>query len=708
MNSNSKEADFKAEKSPAKFNWNIETNEILFRYLAAGILIFTILSRFLMLSDKPFHHDESLHGYYSERVSLGYAHEYSALLHGPMLYYLVGSFLYMFGVSDFTARLPAALFSVFIVASPLLLSKQIGRKTSLFLMFLFFSSPTFMYFGRFLREDVFTSVWVIGSVSGLFLYWQTRKLWTAYFGIAMLAGHFVNKENSYLHTMVWALALANIYFFSAKIKAFSATETVFDPPLFAISKDDKKVFWLNCFAIFVTIYVLFYSSFFRHSKGAWNGILDGLYRESLLYWWDQNSKRRIDGPFDYHLPIIANYEFICLPFLFLAWQRLVILSRKLCESTNQKAQFFMAQIKYSRKISLFTLILLILTFVFPRIALVPEACEYTTICLQNLSPSLADLLIHFVKPLHAAHSRHILQIICFVVIGGVAFFNALYLRRRTDAFLWFWLTGSAGIYSYVGEKVPWLVVYILIPLFFICALEMGRIFSSNSISIDKQLSEIDSSVQNSSEGFSNLWKNRAILFLIVVSPFTLFKAIRVSFSDSANSKERLVFTQSTSEVTALRDRWREAAAKSTTQNIQVTMSGDSTWPMAWYASAFKGTDFSRPTKDKANNFDVILLDLNDLESAKKDFPQFKMFEMSLRSWWVPGQDPNITQILNYFFRREIYPRTQASLPTDNGTGDTKILVLERASTGSPFSLIPDATFMKRVYSPFETPKPAIK
>jgi len=61
--------------------------------LCSIVFLSAVITRLLFLDDKPYHHDESLHAYYSNRVAQGHPHEYSALLHGPVLYYLTGAFM---------------------------------------------------------------------------------------------------------------------------------------------------------------------------------------------------------------------------------------------------------------------------------------------------------------------------------------------------------------------------------------------------------------------------------------------------------------------------------------------------------------------------------------------------------------------------------------------------------------------------------------
>ena len=641
----------------------VSGTERAFWILSGFVFLLACVTRFWDLDAKAFHHDESLHAYYSYRVSTGSPHEYSALLHGPFLYYFVGAFLWVFGATDTTARMAAAVFSVALVMMPLLTKNLLGRAVTISLMILFLVSPTFWYFGRFLREDAFTSVWVLGTVLGGALFWKQHRPWALYFATAMLAFHFVNKENSYLHVFLWGLGMGAIALFQKRFAhGFEG-----DLPSGSLSPIlDKKYLVINCASIFVTIFVLFYSSFFRHSKGSMHGILDGLYRESLLYWWDQNKKRRIDGPFDYHLPLIANYEFFVVPFLFCAWARAQKVARQAAVTFwNSKATIVLA------------VWALLATFLLPRVALVQDACSYTSFCLETVFPGLFRLVEPVARLAHLSHSRHVLQIVCYLLFGATAFFASLQLRRNLEAFLWFWCTGAIGVYSYVGEKVPWLLVYILIPLFLICGIEIGRVFSLRS-GVLLRTANIHLNQHCAS------WSDRvflpAIFWLCVALPFAVYKGWHVSFEAPDLPQERLVFTQTAPQAKALRDRWREARKKQPSGEFKIAMVGDATWPFAWYVNEFQAGDFTRPTAANLSKIDGLFLDTGELEKAKQEFPGFRIYKLSMRHWWVPGQNPSLKEILEYFFMRKLYPRIPGGSEQDNGVGDTQVLYLENPNS----------------------------
>lgn len=630
-----------------------------FRIVFAGILIYTLVTRFLFAHEKPFHHDESLHAYYSLKIARGEPHVYDGMLHGPILYYIVGAFMFLFGSSNVVAHVPPSLFGVILVCLPLLVRKHIGNAATLAICALLAISPTITYFGRFLREDVFTSVWVLGTVFGAFLYYTTRKPWTAYFASAMLAFHFTNKENSYLHTFVWALAIIAIYFFTRRDNQ-QQYEAMPAPTVSTFTLA------LNCFCVFGTIFILFYSSFFRHPEGSWKGVWDGIYGKSLAYWWDQNQKRRIDGPFDYHLPILANYEFLLVPFVLSAWYHTVAKAKELGARLFQNKGFHL--------VIGFSVALVLVTLFAPRVAFVSEVCHFTELCPLIWTSDPNHTLHKIAKLLHIGHSRHLLQIMCYVWLGGVAFFALLRSSKKTDAFLWFWLTAAFGVYSYVGEKVPWLTTYIVLPLILIAGLEIARLYSHTNQRV----------------------KTLATVWLVAAVPFTIFKALRVSFPDAANPIERLVFTQTTPATAATMQRLYDAAPFAVNNNIRVTMFGEATWPIAWYIQRFNGYNFIKPAPEQAKDFDAIFVDsTTDLKQLEGAYPDFTVYQMPLRHWWVPQPNPTFSEMMAYFFIRQPYG---GPTPGAQGFGDTTVFYLERSDANSPFQTLAPASLARPLSS----------
>src|SRR5690348_1755328 len=91
------------------------------------IAVFVVLTHLLVLGHRGLHHDETLHAEYSWRVYMGQGYTHDPLLHGPFLYYWTAFIYLLFGDTDATARLSAALFGMVAVMLPLLLRREIGR-----------------------------------------------------------------------------------------------------------------------------------------------------------------------------------------------------------------------------------------------------------------------------------------------------------------------------------------------------------------------------------------------------------------------------------------------------------------------------------------------------------------------------------------------------------------------------------------------------
>ncbi|NJK80190.1 MAG: TIGR03663 family protein [Chloroflexaceae bacterium] len=174
-------------------------------YLALAVL--AAIAHFWMLDVRALHHDETLHATYSWYIYIGNGYMHDPLLHGPFLYYL-GSFLYfLFGDTDFSARLGAALFGTILTVLPFFIRREIGRTAALAASVYLLLSPTFLYVGRFFRHDIYSIVFELLVVIAIVRYASTRRALWLYVGIAAFALMYVNQETSYLFLLMMATPL---------------------------------------------------------------------------------------------------------------------------------------------------------------------------------------------------------------------------------------------------------------------------------------------------------------------------------------------------------------------------------------------------------------------------------------------------------------------------------------------------------------------
>jgi predicted membrane-bound mannosyltransferase len=127
------------------------------------LIALAILTRFWDLGSRALHHDESLHAYYSWGFFTGtipYVHD--PLTHGPFLFHANALMYLLFGDNDATSRYMPAAFGVALVALPWLLRgpRFLGRWGALAASALFLISPSYLYYSRYIRHDLYT---VVGS-----------------------------------------------------------------------------------------------------------------------------------------------------------------------------------------------------------------------------------------------------------------------------------------------------------------------------------------------------------------------------------------------------------------------------------------------------------------------------------------------------------------------------------------------------------------
>ncbi len=176
------------------------------------ILLLAVISRLWGLGDRALHHDETLHAYFSWLVFRGEGYVHDPLLHGPFLYFSSALIYFFFSVSDATARLGPALFGIALVMMPYLLRRELGRGAALLASAYFLISPAFMYIARFIRHDPYTIVFELLALIGAVRYATTRRpLWLYVVALA-LAFMFVTMETFFLYVAIFAPLVALVFF----------------------------------------------------------------------------------------------------------------------------------------------------------------------------------------------------------------------------------------------------------------------------------------------------------------------------------------------------------------------------------------------------------------------------------------------------------------------------------------------------------------
>ena len=177
----------------------------------AAIILLAIVTRFYNLGARVMSHDESLHTYFSWLLYRGQGYEHSPMMHGPFQFHIVALIYFLFGASDFTSRIPAALFSIATVWMVWYWRRYLGKWGALIAGFLLVISPYMLYYGRYVRNESF-----VGFSGLVMLYAMLRHLEVGgkkylFLLAGALALHFTTKETAFIYAAQALIYLA-IYF----------------------------------------------------------------------------------------------------------------------------------------------------------------------------------------------------------------------------------------------------------------------------------------------------------------------------------------------------------------------------------------------------------------------------------------------------------------------------------------------------------------
>ena len=138
--------------------------------LYMAIFSVAVFTRFYNLGARVMSHDESLHTLYSWNLYVGKGYQHDPLMHGPFLFHFTALIYLLFGDNDFTARISTALFGIALVVLPYWFRPWLGRIGALSASLMILISPGLMYYSRYIRHDMFISVWTTLMILSFFQY----------------------------------------------------------------------------------------------------------------------------------------------------------------------------------------------------------------------------------------------------------------------------------------------------------------------------------------------------------------------------------------------------------------------------------------------------------------------------------------------------------------------------------------------------------
>ncbi len=184
------------------------SNEIA---LFAGIILLAIVTRFYDLGTRVMSHDESLHTYFSWLLYRGQGYQHTPMMHGPFQFHALALSYFLFGVSDFTARIPSVLFSIATVWMVWYWRSYLGKWGAIVAGLLMVISPYMLYYGRYVRNESFAGFAGILLLYSVLRYLDSGEKRYLYFITAATVLHFTAKETAFIYT-AQILIFLGIYF----------------------------------------------------------------------------------------------------------------------------------------------------------------------------------------------------------------------------------------------------------------------------------------------------------------------------------------------------------------------------------------------------------------------------------------------------------------------------------------------------------------
>ena len=605
------------------------------------------------LGGQAIHHDESLHALYAWRLYSGEGYMHDPMMHGPFQFHGMALMFFLFGDSDYTARLLPAIFGIALMALPFCFRWKLGAKGAIFTSMLIMISPSLLYYSRFARNDILMAVWALALVVLIWRYIETRSDRSLWAVSAVLALSFATKETAFVNAVVLMVLLIvwqwkNIKQILQGVVAIrdaepgvkialmilalvlplgSAAAGIFDPitgltlansnweiapigmPLGSTSVVIASMIvvglfggsvalglyilgkkWWLVFGVFWFLWLIFHTTVFTNA----DGVASGIWR-SLGYWVVQQDVGRGSQPWYYYFVITPLYEFVPLVVALVGGMYYLI-------KGSVVGRFLTGWC--------------VLNLVFYSIAAekMPWLLVHITLALTVLGGytlgQLADRLTRYYE------RRFDMWVWAIpVLVVGVLLFATRLLSVDIGA--------GSMMDRFVRPSILWIVIVGLVSC-------LAYIFSRT-----------DRRVCGAIVGFS---------FVIIFGVVTVRSALHASFENSDIPIEMLVYTQTSPRLHKIAKAVVDVQ-ENREQDVRVLV--DSTdgyaWPWTWYFREADNVSYPCLSNDNGCSkltgppeADVVLLAARNEPESAPHLAGFIRAERYAHRWWFPEQYRGLT------------------------------------------------------------------
>jgi uncharacterized protein (TIGR03663 family) len=605
--------------------------------LFVAMIVLAVATRFWDLGARAMSHDESLHTQYAWQLYVGKGYQHNPMMHGPFKFHLTALFYFLFGDGDYTSRMAPALFGVILVALPLLLRKWLGRTGTLVTSFLILVSPSILYHSRYIRDEIFMLVWEVLLVVALFRYLDERQNRWLYLGAVVLSLAIATMEVSFI------FGLLAVTFLIAAI-VWERTEGPVRSALVV------------------------------------GGFILGLILAVIK--WNMGTQ----------LSTFVALSAGLLPIM--SFISLYIPSRKSSAILDMIASLNLRAIALSLVVIVIIYVLLFTTFFTNPAGLVglPSSISYW-LAQQPVQRGSQPWYYYFILVPLYEFTPLILGLIATVVyavrrdwrerFADVSDGVASPAGRLFVPFLVYWWVAIYFIMSWAGEKMPWLTVYIALPLALLTGRFIGDVLDRiNWVAIRKQGGALIPVlfiptliafvvIVTGERPFSGLslqqlgttmrwlsgvvvlvfmayalyrimrrvgWRSAGLVVFVtcicIMALFTIRAAWMVTYINYAMTKEMLFYAHATPDVKTVEHEINDLAAR-LGQGDEMKIAYDSlvAWPMEWYLRNFKNKQFFGEQPSGPLDAPIVLVGLGNEDKVKPSLGNNYVRRQYRLIWW---------------------------------------------------------------------------
>ncbi len=664
-----------------------------------ALVVAALVARLWDLGSRAMHHDESLHALYSYNLAAGDGYRHDPMMHGPFQMEATAGIFLLLGDSDFTARLLYALAGTVLVALPFFLRNRLGRTGALLVAVMLAASPAMFYFSRFARNDILVAVWTLGLVIAMWRFLDDGKTKHLYWTSGLLALAFATKESAYVITTILGSYLL-IEILSASWASITGLVRVGEVnPLQALGQLVEGA-WQTLqrglrfenpsrqAGLFVLLFTL--------SLPLGAALVSILQDTPLLDWTDVVLTSPIGSPL-----IGAPYGrggivVAAVTIGFLLWVSATIGSK-------------WAGIVWWKCAAIFGVVWVLLysTFFTNPLGIgsgIWQSLGYWMVQ-QDVGRGNQPLYYYLViTPLY-----EFLPLV-FAIAGGVFYWRR---RDRFGLFLVFWCVATFLLYTYITEKMPWLLVNLALPLVVLAGkflgdvvegIEWRRVWRYGLLIVPGVLLFIASlwllafAEPEGRDGYlvlagmvaalvclaglgywisrvvgpRNFWSVAAVSLALLLLALTVRATWYAAYRNGDTPVEMLVYTQTSPALASVSRQIVSNLDEADGQtNITIDGAGGFSWPWAWYLRGRSGVGYVSYSERVKEAPDASILLLHANNRPLSDDVMAGQYERGVRiphRWWFPENYRGLTPgklarsaidrdswrtVMDYFLFREL-------------------------------------------------------